>query len=459
MTSGHIVCCRLNHFVFLPKHVILKVETDTSVSVSHFKEAGLVGASGEFDSPQIVIIKKIDLTKIFSKEEIGKAVKALSSPAKQFRKNYLPTHRYVSCEELNALGNYLKDFDLDAYYSSLESYSLHKYKGVSIEKKNGKFRPLLVPHPSDRIVFTAAFKPVRKVLEAELLKRSALGIGVVKDKKQVEQTLKSIRREIVAGKHFVLCLDFKDYFSSINRKRLLISLSKKFQSKKEKALYDLVKRSIHNKISMNEEFVEKFSTLSLEKTGIPQGLAYSPLLASYYGLRLDDVVERVSGKIDVMGYRYLDDMIILAKSVNDLNLIYKEICNEASKMQLTLHPLEPGSKTKIVDATKEKFDFLGIYFNTDSAYVPEKAVEKFKEVLMREILNEKTVFYDVDLVKKRFINFVKGWRNYYKTHAREHYLQVVRPELGVWLEKYMTKKRKHKKTQFYKDHESFLQSW
>ncbi len=78
---------------------------------------------------------------------------------------------------------------------------------------------------------------------------------------------------------------------------------------------------------------------------------------------------------------------------------------------------------------------------------------------MREILNEKTVYYPEKLVKKRFINYVRGWRNYYRTHAREHYLDTVRPMLGVWLKKYMTKMRKHKKRQFYNDNEDFLQAW
>jgi hypothetical protein len=413
----------------------------------------------EFDSLQVVNIKTLDLSQIFTQEEIARAVKALASPAKLFRKNNLPTHRFDSCEDLNALGKYLEIFDIGEYYESLKTYSPQPYNGVTIEKKNGKLRPLLVPHPSDRIVFTAAFKPVRRVLEGELLKRHALGIGVIKDKKQVEQTLLSILREAQSGKNHVLCLDFKDYFSSINRKRLLISLSYRFKTQEQKILYELVKRSIHNSIAMSTEFETNFKDLALHSTGVPQGLAYSPLLASYYGLRLDDVVAKLSKKLGVVGYRYLDDMIVLANNQGDLEYIYNEILKESEKMDLKLHPLEPGSKTKLVDARTDTFDFLGIHFDSNAAYIPEKAIERFKETIMREILNESTVFYDEDLVKKRFINYVKGWRNYYKTHAREHYLNEVRPLLGTWLKKYMTKYRKQKKKQFYEQHETFLQSW
>ncbi|HVY72649.1 MAG TPA: reverse transcriptase domain-containing protein [Candidatus Paceibacterota bacterium] len=360
--------------------------------------------------------------------------------------------RYTDTRKANALGKFISQHRTDPSLS-LQAYTLSPYRGIVARKKNGKFRPLLVPVPRDRLAFGAALSRIKKLLESRLAKYNALGVGVDYDDSPTVRKicLKILEHVLKEDLHSILALDFQDYFSSINRKKLNQQLRPIFRKAGEIELYKFVWASVNNAITTDSEFQTNFGALELDRRGIPQGLAYSPLLASFFGIKIDRIVAR---RKNLRFYRYLDDMVVLGKTKEELTEVYEVIKNVADGLDLKLHPI--GGKTKLLslDVSKDSFEFLGVViapYDPRGLLIPESALEKFKEILRLEIFTKGA---DITKGKKVFKDYALGWARHYKTVCPEHYAEVV-PSLNAYITEQMEKKRSW--TQLSKDNPGFFE--
>jgi len=404
-----------------------------------------------------LIKKKFDLGEIFSSSELKKAFSKLRKK-RRFKTSAanVARNRYVLKKESNALGRFVSKHNSDPT-ESIETYVLSPYHGIKAVKKNGKFRPLLVPIPQDRQVFIAALPRVKKLLEGRLLKYNALGVGVDYDD---PKTIKAICREILkalqeGGKKSILALDFKDFFSSINRKKLDRQLRPIFKKANEEKLYSLVRASVNNELSSGNDFEKEFGYLELDKKGIPQGLAYSPLLASFFGIKIDRVVAKHKS---VVFYRYLDDMIVLADSEKLLISIYQELKAVSEQLGLTLHPI--GGKTQLMTLSKNtgSFVFLGVVIapgHTHGLLIPEDAITKFKNVIAKEIFTHNAaVNVPPKQVKKVFDGYVNGWVRHYRTICPGHYAEM-QPVLNTYIAEHLANRKRWWRTLLEEDPDYF----
>lgn len=346
---------------------------------------------------------------------------------------------------LNNLGRYLRSISPVEYYSGLKWFELSPYTGLSIKKSSGKSRPLLIPHPKDRVVYSVAFIKTRNLIRDVLVKERALGLGITAKEESVEskQILYEIYGELSSGRQkWVLKLDYKDFFSSIDREIALRRLSKFFKGVNQRRIYRLIKKSIWNAIQAKPEFWGGFGHLDLRKKGIPQGLSYSPLLASFYALPLDSIARRIGG---CRSYRYLDDMIILAPSKEKAMKVYELIKKRSEKLKLKLHPLRPGSKTQLIEIDKENFEFLGIGISKTGLYIPDGSIENFFDKFSKEIVNASTSReQSFSRIVEIFGLFSSGWVNFYKTICPLDFPRVENI-LNDKIEKYL-KKHKTRRT-------------
>ena len=91
------------------------------------------------------------------------------------------------------------------------------------------------------------------------------------------------------------------------------------------------------------------------KAGTPQGGVISPLLANIYLHLLDRSYRKRVEKGEFEGrlIRYADDFVLLARQHPAKELSWLQAL--MARMGLALHP----EKTRVVDARRERFDFLG----------------------------------------------------------------------------------------------------
>lgn len=156
---------------------------------------------------------------------------------------------------------------------------------------------------------------------------------------------------------FVFRTDVKSYYESIHHTLLL----EKFrQYIDEKLILNLFSQYLTRSVDIGGNF----RTYS---KGISSGCPLSPLVASFYLYELDKAFE---GK-RVFYRRYMDDIIVLAKSRWQLRRAIRCINQHFAKLKVKQHP----DKT-FVGYTAKGFDFLGYQFNRDALSVAKGTLEK-----------------------------------------------------------------------------------
>ena len=138
--------------------------------------------------------------------------------------------------------------------------------------------------------------------------------------------------------------------------------------------------------------------------GIPQGNALSPLLSniflSPFDLRLQDKGFKL--------VRYADDFVIMCTSEKECEEAYIECCTVLEELNLNIHKLEEGGKTRIVNFNKhDTMDFLSVTFDGNMFYPSFANVERLKNKI-RDVCNGKDK-YCVSTLLIKIKNKLDGW--------------------------------------------------
>lgn len=88
--------------------------------------------------------------------------------------------------------------------------------------------------------------------------------------------------------------------------------------------------------------------------GMVAGGAPSPLLGALYLLPLDDAMQRLAAKNGIYYLRYMDDMVILAKTRWHLRAAIRELIRVTLSLGLGLH-----REKRFIGRLDKGFDFLG----------------------------------------------------------------------------------------------------
>lgn len=163
-----------------------------------------------------------------------------------------------------------------------------------------------------------------------------------------------------------LRIDVKDYYPSINHKKLLPRIRKRIRKPE---LIELIMKSITTPTGNNT---------TPPSIGIPQGLSISNILSSIY---LNQIDQKYSDHLHY--FRYVDDILIICSKVNATD-IYKEIKKDLRKLSLKCHELDDKNNGKTtVSSLSNGIDYLGYRIKSHSISVRKSSYQRMFENLSK----------------------------------------------------------------------------
>lgn len=251
-------------------------------------------------------------------------------------------------------------------------------------------RPLGIPTVRDRMVQAAVVNVIEPIFERDFAEQSygfRPGRGCKGALRRVDELLKG-------GYVYAVDADLKGYFDSIPHNGLMARLKEKIAD--------------GSLLSLIESFLKASIMDGLEEwtpeAGAPQGAVLSPLLSNAYLDPLDHLAAR-SGLEMV---RYADDFVILCRSAEEAQQALELVKQWVSANGLTLHP----TKTKVVDARTEGFDFLGYHFRGQKHWARKKSIKKLKDTIRAK--TKRTNGTSLRAIIESLNGTLRGWFEYFK---------------------------------------------
>jgi RNA-directed DNA polymerase len=239
-------------------------------------------------------------------------------------------------------------------------YQPRAVKRVWIPKPGSReMRPLGIPSVRDRVVQTALLHVLEPIFDSTFAENS---YGF-RHGRGCHHALERIEALLNEGYVHVVDADLKSYFDTIPKDRLM----------------DRVRERISDSgvLRLVEQFLEQGVMDGLREwtpeLGTPQGAVISPLLANLYLNPLDHLMAEAG----IAMIRYADDFVILCRSREDADQALTKVQHWVEENGLLLHP----TKTKIVDARTDGFDFLGYTFRGRLRLPRKKSLDKVKETI------------------------------------------------------------------------------
>jgi RNA-directed DNA polymerase len=270
-------------------------------------------------------------------------------------------------------------------------YQPRSVKRVWIPKPGStEKRPLGIPSVRDRVVQTALWHVLEPIFDSTFAEHS---YGF-RHGRGCHHALERIEALLHEGYVHVVDADLKSYFDTIPKDRLLNRVRERISDRRV--------------LRLVEQFLEQGVMDGLREwtpeTGTPQGAVISPLLANLYLNPLDHLLADAG----IAMIRYADDFVILCRSRADADRALAPVRQWVEENGLTLHP----TKTKIVDARTEGFDFLGYTFRGDLRLPRTKSLDKLKDSLRAK--THRTNGHSLTMIVARLNATLHGWFGFFR---------------------------------------------
>jgi RNA-directed DNA polymerase len=255
-------------------------------------------------------------------------------------------------------------------------------------------RPLGIPTVRDRVVQTA----LRMVLEPIFERDFATHSYGFRPGRGCKDALRRVAELLEAGYVHIVDADLKSYFDTIPQDRLLALVGRKVADGRVMTLIE----------SFLEQSVLDGVREWTPEQGTPQGAVVSPLLSNIY---LDPLDHLMAGR-DYEMVRYADDFVVMCRSPAEAAAALAEVQRWTTQVGLTLHP----TKTRLVDARTDGFDFLGYRFAGGRRRPRAKSLQKYKDMI--RALTKRTSGHSLPKIIVDLNRTARGWFEYFKHSHR-----------------------------------------
>ena len=281
------------------------------------------------------------------------------------------------------------DANIDKYVDEIHNmlvegtYTVSEYK-MFIKNDKGKIREIYkLDYYPDRIIHHAILQVLEPIWKPMLIKntyQSIKGRGVKACKRDVHKCIKEHKDTEL----WVLKLDIKKFYPSVDNEILKSIVSKKIKCKKT---LELLYRIID---SMN---------------GLPIGNYISQYLGNIYLMYLDQLVKSLT--ITTGYFRYCDDIIAISDNKDSI----KELCAIITKYLESELKLSVKNNVQYFSLNKRPLDFVGyVFMSNGKVRLRSSIVKRMKNTLAENKIKSVSAYYGWVLESKAF----GLWNKHYK---------------------------------------------
>lgn len=358
----------------------------------------------------------------------------------------------VSFEDIEAQGiqNWLSELGEDLRQ---ETYKPDPVRRVMIPKPGGGERPLGIPTIRDRVVQTAAKLVLEPIFEADF-EPCAHGY---RPGRSALDAVESVHKTLRQGYTDVVDADLSAYFDTVPHPELMKSIARRVVDRRMLKLIKLfLKAPVHEDDGRGGGRMTGGRSSS---RGVPQGGVFSPLLANIYIHRFLEAW-RLHGKqreFRAHIINYADDFVILSRTRAAEALVWTR--KVMSLIGLSLNE----EKTRLVNARRETFDFLGYTFGpaysrrTGRLY---QGVRPSSTSVMRIKQKVRGVLRPGNMQPRKEVvdhlnRLLRGWTGYFRYGARSAAWRAVNHHVLDSVRRFL--RRRHKVTT--QGHRRFSIDW
>jgi RNA-directed DNA polymerase len=266
-----------------------------------------------------------------------------------------------------------------------------------------KLRPLGIPTVKDRVVQTAVALLLKPIWEADFHDQSY----AYRPRRKTTQAMEAITEALFSGRNEVVDADLSSYFDTIPHRGIMELVAKRVSDGR---ILGLIKAWLRAPIVERDRKTGKTRVQPNDK-GTPQGGVISPLLANLYLNPLDHAVNEKDPQKPRM-IRYADDLVILCRRGQGKGMLQK-LRRWVEARGLSINE----AKTRIVNAKRENFNFLG--FNVswrrsvrgkNYVHVQPSASSCAKlRAKVQVILNVQSQNQPTDIIVTKLNQLTRGW--------------------------------------------------